>query len=449
MFSPSTNSLHAPWNTKEKLLFRFFFLYFIFQIVPLDFTFYQQLFSIKWSRLHYGDIFNLAHYSPRFFSLTGYANWVFAALIALVGTGIWSWLQRHRTVDYTTLYYWLRVLVRYRLAVGIIAYGFIKIFPLQSPWPSISNLNTAYGDFNRWKLFALSLGIVPSYESFLGFVEVILGLLLLYRKTAPLSAFIILVFTGNVFVSNIAYEGGETVYSLYLISLALFLLSFDLQRIIRLLILQKPTSPNRFQPSFLLPWQQYGRLALKTVFILFFVVLYGVKTGTGYYADRYQYPTSKGLSVASPGIYHVKEFRINNDTIPYSTTHPVRWQDVVFEEWNTISIRSNRPVIIDSTNTDQVLRNEQERNYELEGTGGRHYYRYEVDTLNRQLTLHNKNKHYAAETLILKYQAAGDSLIVQGVDERKDSLYAVLNKLNKKYLLEEAAKYGRNSRLKL
>ena len=76
--------------------------------------------------------------------------------------------------------------------------------------------------FTRWKLFSLSLGIVPGYESFLGAVEILAGLLLLNRKTASIGAFIVIIFTGNVFVSNLAYEGGEQVYSLYLIVLALF-----------------------------------------------------------------------------------------------------------------------------------------------------------------------------------------------------------------------------------
>ncbi len=106
--------------------------------------------------------------------------------------------------------------------------------------------------------------LCPLYESFLGFVEVVAGLLLLYRKTASFGAVIILLFTGNVFMSNIAYEGGEVVYSLYLIILALFVLFWDLQRIVTLLVLQKLTTPNRFRPVFTAKWQVYARSIAKS-----------------------------------------------------------------------------------------------------------------------------------------------------------------------------------------
>ena len=406
--SEITTNTTTGWKSYEKIIFRVFFIYFLLQALPIDWKFYQQFFSINWAHLHYGDIFNLAHYQPQFFADTpSYANWGFLFIISLIGAAAWTYLERNRERNYNSLYYWSRVIVRYRLAVALIAYGFIKFFPLQAPYPSISNLNTSYGDFNRWKLFSLTLGIVPSYEFFLGLVEILLGLLLLYRKTASIAAFIILIFTGNVFVSNISYEGGEHVYSFYLITLALFILTFDIQRIIRLLILQKPTAPNRFKPVFVVPWQKFGRLAAKTTFILFFVVLYGFKTGQGYQSDSYQYPKTKGIDGIS-GIYNVSEYRINNQLIPYSKTHDNRWQDVVFEKWNTVSIRSNRPVLIDSTNIDEINAEDKERNYELQGTAGRHYYTFQPDSSKQILTLHNKNKNYKDEVLKLQINKISD-----------------------------------------
>jgi hypothetical protein len=438
------------WKGYEKIAFRFFFIYFFIQAVPLDWKYFSQLFSINWGSLHYGDIFNLAHYAPHFYQDSqSYANWAIVALIALIGTAAWTLADRNKTKEYSVLYYWIRVIVRYRLAIGIIAYGIIKFFPLQAPYPSISNLNTAYGDFTRWKLFSLSLGVVPAYELFLGLMEIIFGLLLLFRKTATIGAFLIIVFTGNVFVSNIAYEGGEQVYSLYLITLALFIVFFDLQRILSLLVWQKPTAPNTFKPVFTAAWLKYSRLAFKIGVVLFFVVLYGFKTATTYKSDPYQFPTTKGLAGTS-GVYNVAEFRLNNDSIPYSKTDLKRWQDVVFETWNTISIKSNRPVIIDSTNTDKVYKEDDKRTYELEGSAGRHYYSYTADTINHLLTLHNKNKNYKGETLQLRYEkAANNQLILSGTDQNKDSVYVVLDKLNKKYLLQEAAKVGRRAKLKL
>lgn len=57
----------SEWKGYQKALLRFFFVYFVIQAVPLDWKYYAQLFSMEWGNLHYGDLFNLSRYYPRFF----------------------------------------------------------------------------------------------------------------------------------------------------------------------------------------------------------------------------------------------------------------------------------------------------------------------------------------------------------------------------------------------
>lgn len=420
------------WSEKEQGIFRFFFLFFIVQSLPLSVDLVKTVFGFNWLHIGYGDIFNITRLSPKFIpGADSFINWIVIAIIALIGAIAWT-KSSLKEQDYTKLYYWLRVVVRYRLAIGIIGYGFIKFFPLQAPFPSISNLNTSYGDFTDWKIFSMSLGIVPNYESFLGAIEILAGLLLFFRKTATIGALLIVVFTGNVFISNLAYDGGEYVYSVYLISFALFVLSFDAIRIYNLISLERPTEPNKFKPFFTRR-QQTIRIAIKSLVIFFFIFLYGFKTYSGYRRDPYQFPKTAGLSGAA-GIYNVSEFRINNKILPYSATDSLRWKDVVFEKWATISIKSNRPVIIDSANYEQVFENDKDRDYELVGSAGRHYYSYSIDTAKHVLALENKNPHYKNEKLELKYSRPDSAtIILSGIDQRKDSVYVVLNKIDKKY----------------
>ncbi|RPD47291.1 DoxX family protein [Paracnuella aquatica] len=438
----------TPWKEYEKILFRFFFIYFLIQVLPLDWSYLANLFSFGWLGLHYGDIFHLTRYSPKLFTADdSFYNWAIAALVALIGVAVWT-VADQRSKEYNKLYFWLRVLVRYRLAIGIIGYGMIKLFPLQAPFPSISNLNTHYGDLSSWKIFSMSLGIVPGYQSFLGLVEIVAGLLLLYRKTATIGAFIIAIFTGNVFMSNLAYEGGEHVYSLYLISLALFILAYDAIGLYRLFGEEKAVVPKRYNPVFTAAWQQTGRYAAKAAFLLFFVVVYGFTTYSGAREDRYQFPNTPGLAGAA-GIYDVAEFSINNQVLPHSATDPVRWKDVVFEEWATISIRSNRPVSLEHALVEQVAAKDEERIYELAGSAGRHYYQYSIDTQQNKLLLQNKNINYAGEKLVFQFtRTSKDQIVLNGVSERNDSLHVVLNRIPKKYLLIEAEK-GRNKPIKL
>ena len=443
-----TSDLGTEWNAYEKVTFRFFFLYFVLQAFPLDWKYYRSIFSIDWSHLNYGDIFSLAHYAPAFFGpQQTYVDWALLAIVALAGTIVWT-LADGSQRTYNTLYYYLRVLLRYRLALGIIAYGLIKIFPLQSPYPSLSQLNTNYGDFNAWKLFSLTLGIVPDFESFLGLVETLAGLLLLYRKTASIGAFIIIAFTGNVVLSNLAYEGGEYVYSFYLVVIALFILAFDIPRLIRLLTLERPTFPNRFKPVFT-GWQKNARLILKSTFILFFVIFYGFKAYTGYQHGLTKYPAADGLADAA-GLYDVAVFSINGDTVAYSAVDPRRWKDVVFERWNTVSIRSNQPVSPDLTNVEYVAVDDKDRGYEYEGSGSRHYFTYTIEDKGSVLQLQNRNGNHAAEHLTLHVTRPDkETITLSGLNEDHDSVFVALKKIDKKYLLQEAAKSGRRGGLKL
>jgi hypothetical protein len=439
-----TNSLptQTDWKDSEKNIFRFLFLYFLLQSLPLSLDFFSTMFGINWLHLSYQDLFNLTRFSPKFIpGDDSFVNWIIVVVLALIGSLVWK-SRKDDNYNYDNLYYWLRVIVRYRLAIGIIGYGFIKLFPLQAPLPSISNLNTNYGDFDDWKIFSLSLGIVPSYESFLGAIELLAGVLLLFRKTASIGAVIILVFTGNVFISNLAYEGGEYVYSFYLIALALFVLAFDALRIHRLVSLEKPADPATFKPVYA-GNVKIIRIVAKTLVIFLFVFLYGFKTYSGYRKDQYQFPKTAGLAHSS-GLYNVREFRINGKELPYSLTDPVRWKDVVFEKWATLSIRSNRPVIIQTANYEQIHQRDEDRDYELAGSGGRHYYSYKADTVKHILYLANKNKNYQQDKFQLSYNRLNDSTItLSGINSTKDSVYVVLDKLPKKHLLFNTGRRGR------
>lgn len=450
------SSSQPNWTAGQLVLFRLVFLYFTLQVLPLDWKYYHHVFSVNWFDIRLNDIFNISRYTPQFFSgaytpdhwgLATFADWGIIFLIAVAGTIVWTVTDKKNN-QYHRLYYILRVMVRYRLAVAVLAYGFIKLYPMQAPYPSISNLNTTYGDFTSWKMFSLSLGIVPGYQSFLGAVEVTAGLLLLFRRTATIGASIIIFFTGNVFMSNLAYEGGETAYSLFLVTLALFLVAYHAQRIISLIFLRNPTPPELYQPLAITSRQKMLRLAIKSLFLYFFVLLYGFKAGEVYRQGGYQYPAKPGLA-GTEGLYHVSKFVINNREIPYSATDTLRWQNVVFEKWATISIKTNAQIKPICIATEEIKPQNENRLYELNGSAGRRYYSYTADTAKQIILLKNEHPGQTPEFINVQYSFAGPSqLILKGLISSKDSVYVVLDKVNKKYLLKEAEN-GRPQKLKL
>lgn len=439
----------TPWTPLEKVLFRFFFLFLGFAILPFDLDFVRNLGRLANEGFTYGTLFELVRYTPQFLGEDSIlSSSLVVVVVALLGTIIWT-IKNQTIQEYNQLYYWLRVAVRYRLAAALLVYALIKLYPLQSPEPSLSNLNTAYGDFSAWKLFSMTLGVVPGYQSFLGGVELVSALLLLYRPTATIATLIILPFTGNVFFSNLAYEGGEAFYSAYLLVFASFLLVFDLRRLYSLIAAEQPTFPTQFQPTFTTSWVRVGRYSLKGMFIFIFVFWYGAEAKAALQNDPYQFPNNKGLPDAA-GLYNVKEFTINNQVLPYSATDPIRWKDVVFEKWATVSIRSNKPVIADSSNVEHIYQANQLRNYEYLGTTGRHYYTYTINKATQTLELQNRNPHHSQESLSLQFTRPDSStVILKGVNESRDSIHVVLEKRQKKYLFEEVKKVGRRGSLQL
>ncbi|TWR24727.1 DoxX family protein [Mucilaginibacter pallidiroseus] len=443
----------TPWTNTEKNVFRFLLIFFVLLVVPLDWKYYAHILSIKWTDLQFSDIFYISRYTPQptgsyhpeIWGLATLTDVVIIAVLALVIAVATPFIVK-RELNYPLAKYWLKTLLRYRLAIALLAYGFIKFFPLQSPYPSISSLNTAYGEFNRWKLFSLGLGITPGYESFLGFVELLAAGLLLFRRTALFGAIIVLLFTGNVFFSNLAYEGGEGIYSIYLLVIALYIVAYDALRLYNLIALRNPTLPDTVKP--VLKNSQWITLAAaKAGLILFFVFIYGFKTYAAYTKGGYHYPKGKGIA-GTAGLYNVTVFKLNGKNHPYSDTDSVRWQNVVFEKWNTISIKTLQPKLIDSSLTEEVHPNEFERNYELAGSGERNYYHYTVGKQGN-LLLANKNSHYKDDKLTLQFSRPDSThIILQGLSATKDSVYAELTLIPKKYLLKEAVG-GRNRSLKL
>ena len=445
----------SEWKGWEKNLFRFFFLFFFILIVPLDWKFYRELFSIQWSHLHFHELLDLTKYQPRFFSegsisrwgIGCFANWGVVILISLAGAAIWgwadgpqngerSWREGGPRKEYTVLYYWLRVIVRYRLAFLLITYGFIKLFPLQMPYPSLSNLLTNYGDFYAWKIYFQTLGISPKYESFLGFVEILTAFLLIQRRTATFGVGLIFGFIGNVAVANGFYDIGEQVLSTFIVVMAAFLFVQDIPKLYRMLVKEKATPGAKFQPLYTDRLLRRVRTGLRTALLLF-TILFAWKVFDNYRNDPYKIPHTPGLS-NSYGYYNVREFILNKDTIPYSKTDPDRWQDVVFEKWSTLTIRDTRPVLIDRTSGEAAQEKDIDRNYELAGFAGRHYYYYEADTVHHTLALQNKNKELRDEKLFLTYTRPDDStILLSGINQRKDSIHVLLEKINKKYMMFE------------
>lgn len=390
------------WPEWQKVLFRIAFVFFLAMSIPNSAGWYTDLVTFDWTRLHYRDVYDIARFGSGLdlfgrtifgSSLEGYATWVITAL-ASIGVGlIWTVIVKaikREPKEYNLLYYWIRVVVRYRAGIGIIGFGYTKLMPTQMPYPSLGLLNTNFGDFTLQKIYWLSVGIVPWYQVFAGVVELTAGILLFFRCTTTLGAILLLGALGDIVYVNFAYDGGVHVYSSYFVLLAAFLLIKDIPKLWNLLILERFTVPDSFYPTFSKKWQQYVRYGLKAgVFGLFVFYLFYLQYVNFKY-DPYKQPSTAGVKVLR-GNYNVTEFKINNQEIPYSPTDTVRWQWATFENWTTLTFKVNKPTPLDLSNGGGAPMRDVGRTFELTGTGGgQRVFHYLADTLAHTLYLQDK-----------------------------------------------------------
>jgi len=438
MTEPTPLTTVYDWNKQQLFLFRIVFILMLLLTVPLHWEYYDKLFSLNIFNLHFQDLFQITNDVPRliniaYWGIAAYAGWGLALVIAIIGALIWTNLDRHKPQQYEQLYYWLRVIVRYRLALGLIGYGVIKLFPVQVPDATLSDLHTAYGDFLPWKIYYLSTGVARAYyEQTLGGIEIIAGLLLLCRRTAVIGAGIAFAFLINIVLVNFAYQLGEHVYSLYLLLAASFILAYDAPRLYELLVKEKVALADHFRPELHFKHAKKIRYTLKALFGLF-VISFSLLTFSSFKKSNWPYPDTPGLSKAY-GVYNVKTFKINGTVLPYSLTDTSRWQDVVFEKWNVLSVKTNNPAPIDLSSPDLTYQEDKQRSYESKGNGGRSFYSYIL--IDSTITLSNKNAALDVQRFKISRPDPA-TVILNGSNAQGDSLYIELDKLDKTYLLHK------------
>jgi len=390
------------WTEVEKLAFRIAFIFFVIMSIPWNWKWYTDLFAIDWTGLHYRDLYDIARFQPSFPVLSrwfpdlyGYSDWIVLLFLAIAGAAVWSVVDG-KTKNYNKLYYWLLVIARYRAGIGIIGFAFTKVLPVQMPYPSEGLLNTDFGDLTQQKIYWLSIGIVPWYQVFTGVVELLAGTMLFFRKTTFYGAALLVGALGSITFVNFAYEGGVHIYASYFVLYGLFIMSYYIPRIYRLMISEQYTIPINYYPTFNKRWQDALRFGLKAVVLIVFLgVLFYVQLLNFLY-DPYKQPSSPGVAKLR-GYYDVKAFYLNNVLIPDNPYDSLRWQELTFEKWTTMTFKVNKAQRLDLSNGGGNPIRDIDRTFEIAGVGGgRRVFHYYADTIDKVLYLQDKNIAAAA-----------------------------------------------------
>lgn len=190
-------------------------------------------------------------------------NFLFVA-IALLGTLVWSLLDRKRE-QYGTLYMWLRILLRFTLALALFGYGLAKIFPVQFQPLNLRDLVERYGDSSPMHLLWTFMGASRPYTIFCGLAETVAAILLLFRKTALLGALVAAGVLLNVVMLNLCYDVPVKLYATNLLLMAVFLLLPDISRLANVFVFNRTTPPAELtRPHFSKKWMLVSTYAVMT-----------------------------------------------------------------------------------------------------------------------------------------------------------------------------------------
>jgi len=256
------------------------------------------------------------------------------AVIAAFGAMVWSILDRRRP-NYTTLYAWLRLLVRFTLAFTMLSYGFAKVYPLQIAPPTLPRLTETYGESSPMGILWTFMAASTAYTKFCGMAEVIAGLLLVFRRTTTIGALVAAAAMLNVATLNFCYDVPVKLYSVNLLAMALFLLIPDATAMMRFFFLHKPAKlEGVWLPRFERRWLRIAAATLQAVVIV--SVLYNNVWGGYQRVNRYS--TTYFEHAPIYGVWNIDSFTADGSH-PAAVSEGAHWSQLAVQRMTALYVR--------------------------------------------------------------------------------------------------------------
>lgn len=238
----------------------------------------------------------------------------FNLLFSLLLTSV-LFIATRRKENYRSLYLIAIVIARYYVAYTMLVYGFAKVFNGQFGPVSYLMLEKKFGTMSPMAVLWNFMDTSRMYTFFGGLMEVIGGVLLLFRKTKTLGALFSLTVMINVAILNFAYDVPVKIFSTHIVLLCAFILSYEWIKLYHFFILHKTETLDYNRLSTKKKWV---KIMLKSFKVL---VLALVSWSLIVVRIRHPFPTSAPLE----GSYKVHTFAFGQDTLPEGSGESIRW----------------------------------------------------------------------------------------------------------------------------
>ncbi|WP_299444210.1 DoxX family protein [uncultured Aquimarina sp.] len=360
------------WSTSSRIFLRFIFLYLLLYIYPYGFEYIRELDTSDisfWKEITiwFGEVFLGWEFDKRnllngFDSKYDYSRFLLIIVLSLIGTTIWMIIDSKFRFNYNSkLKRLTRTILRYHIGLTLIIYGLSKVFMLQFGEMDLDRLENTIGNHNGMSYLWTFMSYSKFYTMSTGWVEVIGGVLLLFRRSTFIGSFILFIAMLNVVIIDIGYDVRVKMFAIHLLLMTLLLISNDLRRMMNFFVLNKPTKSIIEQPLFSGQKSKKVGYILKSSILLYFTISCFIN-----FSERIHSQTTNRYPSLT-GFHEVETQIVNGDTIPKSIT--IRWKNI------SINGSSYRPESIKITHMDKQ----------------EHYYSFKADTIKKIIDFHSLN----------------------------------------------------------
>ena len=330
----------AWWSLGRRIAFRFgtlaasllmlpFAIALVARIANSEQVFFTLIAPWHWLVGRFAEVVLGIELPPRMFTGSGDTLWnyvelLFVVVVSLAGTLVWSLLDRRRTA-YPRLASAMTVALRYFLAIVLVGYGMAKVLPMQFPPLWLGRYDMSIGDMSPMGLLWTFMGYSQVYTFFAGAAEVAGALLLLWRRTYVIGAFLLAIVMTNVVILNFCYDVPVKLWSSQLLVMLLVLLLPHARRLL-CAFLGRPTPevPPRVRGTFIAE-----RIRGTAKIVALGIIAMNIYDHYSF-VDRIERVRARSVLY---GVWRAERVVIDGVERPPLFTDDARWRKVVFHEY--------------------------------------------------------------------------------------------------------------------
>jgi hypothetical protein len=189
-----------------------------------------------------------------------------AIVVALIAAAVWTAAdRRHPRAAWVGA--WLRIVLRYSIILGLASYAIAKIYVVQFPALDAPQLEQRLGEMPPMRLLWATMQYARPYALFAGLAELLVVILLCFRRTALLGALICVPVMTNVVLMNWCYGVPVKLFSTMIMLSAVVLVALDGRRLLDVLVLHRSSEAPPIALPFRSPRLNRYRWVVKTLVI--------------------------------------------------------------------------------------------------------------------------------------------------------------------------------------